>query len=345
MTAPSVLVHYITTAATLSFLTSRVVLSLWRREPIDVSFVLVITSVVIMIGTVAAYAFILRFGNAYDARMNDDNFDGTDMVHIKIGSILVLVSRVLITIFIWLQIAILLFFYTRITLCVYWVSNVTKFAWAFFFASLIGITLVTFLECRPFHLYLQVTPNPGHCVHAYGQLLAQAASNVVLDLLLIIIAWPIMRLKKRTLGEYVTLYAMFTLGTFCIIISIIRVIAVHDSDSSQRTRLLWASVQMMVSAFVANGPHVYGSIRVIWAHRSPVNNATIPEFYFSPKERERRKRFLPYSWTVMNHDPNSRLLLPQPPPRTYASRPLTTFYDEETALPPYCHPMSYPHFK
>jgi hypothetical protein len=134
---------------------------------------------------------------------------------------------------------------------------------------------------------------------------------------------------------------MFALGTFCIIISIIRLVSVRDSDSSQTIRSLWAAVQMFVSTFVANAPHIYGSIR---AMRTKRRNGT----YMARRRSNTNNRISGHvmsrraqpdidSWLKMDDEHLVPSALAAP---AYMLRPLpqaTTFFDENTAPAPYSH--------
>ncbi|KAI3318829.1 hypothetical protein HD806DRAFT_548966 [Xylariaceae sp. AK1471] len=335
MAIPAEQVNYATTALSLFTLITRIVLSLWRQERIDTSFFLVATSILVVIARIIVNTYYLAYGNASDAIKHAGYFDESNLQDIKTGSILVLAARVLMTTVLWLQIGILLLFYSRITFGINWVAMTVKITWAAVAGTFIAVILITFLECRPISLYWQISPDPGYCVHAYAQLLVQAISNISLDLLLIAIAWPIAGLRKRTIAEHVTLYTLFALGTFCITISIIRVVSVQESDSSQTTRSLWASVQMFVSTFVANAPSIYGSVRALRMKKPATNSAPAPTI------RNRRVPAGLDSWMKMDDD-NYIALTPMSPP-TYMLRPLppaATFYDPETAPAPYSHRTS-----
>ncbi|KAI1260389.1 hypothetical protein F5Y18DRAFT_256678 [Xylariaceae sp. FL1019] len=332
-------VNYATTVLSLLILVSRNVLSLLRRERLDVSFVLVSASVVAVIGRIILNAYYLDFGNAADAAKHGGSLPLDDLHRVETGSILVLAARALITVVLWLQIAILLVFYTRITSGINWVAAMIKITWASMLATFTAIELVTFLECRPITLYWQVSPPPGTCVQAYGQLYTQTISNTILDLMLIVIAWPIIKLRKRTVAEHVTLYTLFVLGTFCIIISIIRIVSVRDHQSAQSTRSLWASVQMLVSTFVANAPNIYGSIRDLWRRKMTGHSSTT-----GGKNNKRRSGYYRQgqrdSWTRVDDE---LLEFAYPTSPSYMLKPLppaTTFYDDATAPSPYSHPSS-----
>ncbi|RYP49580.1 hypothetical protein DL769_011057 [Monosporascus sp. CRB-8-3] len=136
-----------------------------------------------------------------------------------------------------------------------------KVSWTWWIISLASIILATLLECRPIELYWQLKPDPGQCVKAYAQILLQGISNVVLDLMLLFIAYPLVTLRKRSWAQRISLYTLFTLGTFSMITTIIRLVLVFEQDSSQTTRSLWASVNIVVATFVANAPTLYGTLR------------------------------------------------------------------------------------
>ncbi|KAI1391825.1 uncharacterized protein F4822DRAFT_106230 [Hypoxylon trugodes] len=256
-------VGYACAALSVVILLSRLIISRWRREPLDWSLFLVVLSMVVIIGRIITNNFYLKFGTANDVLHHAQSTDHSDTNRLKTGSILVLLARVLLTAALWLQICLLLLFYSRITAGITWADRLTKISWAAVVLTFIAIVLATFLECRPIDLYWQVDPDPGYCVRAYVQLLIQGVANIVIDLLLLSIAYPLICLRKRSVSEYVSLYSLFALGTFCIVITIIRLVLIFTENSSQTTRSLWASVQMFVSTFVANAPTIYGSLRVV----------------------------------------------------------------------------------
>ena len=108
------------------------------------------------------------------------------------------------------------------------------------------------------HLNWQLHPDPGSCVRAYGQLLAQGVSNIVIDLFLISISIPILRTQIRTFPHNLQLGAMFILGTFCVIVTCVRLYYTFENNSFQNSRTLWASIQALFAAFVANAASIYG---------------------------------------------------------------------------------------
>ena len=291
---------YVCVALSLFMLLGRILICRWYRKPIDLSFYLAILSIVILIARTITNHVSLTNGTANDALLQQAGsvyFDTKDEHQIKVGSIASLLSRVFLTLALWFQIAILLHFYSKITSGIRYIAITIKVAWVSWITSLVAILLATFLECHPFYLYWQLDPNPGHCVKAYVQLLLQGISNVILDLMLLFIAYPLVTLKKRSWTQRVSLYTLFALGTFCIIVTIVRLALVARQGSSQTSRSLWASVQVTVSIFVANAPTVYGTLRTA---RRKMSSHTIPLTQSDHDSRPSRPQN--QSWIKMGGD-------------------------------------------
>ncbi|KAI6086492.1 hypothetical protein F4821DRAFT_128139 [Hypoxylon rubiginosum] len=285
-------------ALSLFILGCRIVISRWRREPIDTSFYVVVLSVIVLIGRIITNNFYLQYGTGNDVLHDSKHENDTiDTSHLKLGSILVLIARVLLTVILWLQICLLLLFYSRITSGITWTDRLTKTAWWTLLLTFIAIVLATFLECHPIELYWQIDPDPGQCTRAYVQLLLQGIANIVIDALLLTVAYPLICLRKRSLSQYISLYTLFALGTFCIVITIIRIVLIFNEDSSQNTRSVWASVQIFVSCFVANAPTIYGSLRVVRRKRSGHRSA-----YGSGEPTTRPSRLERESWIKMDEE-------------------------------------------
>ncbi|KAI1199826.1 hypothetical protein F5X97DRAFT_112615 [Nemania serpens] len=346
-TRPAENANYVTAALTLSVLITRISLSIWRRERIDTSIILVVASIVVVVGRTVATIYYLRFGNAADAIKHAHYYKMSESDNVKAGGILILVARVLMTTILWLQDCLLLLLYSRIIYGVKWAALVVKTTWVTAAVTYVAVILVTFLECRPIYLYWQITPYPGHCLQAYAQLLTQTVSNIILDIMLIGVAWPLVGLKKRTVAEHITLYTLFALGTFAIVVSIIRIVTVQYSGSSQVTRSLWASVQMVVATFLANAPSIYGSIRRLRSKglEPTTTNNSAPA---APRSRgldaAGNSRGVRGAWSrLLIYDTDSIALTSSSPAHHHHFRPLppaTAFYDPQTAPAPYSHQAS-----
>lgn len=262
--------NYACAIASLIILTTRLLVSRRHQKPLDLSFWLVIVSMIIIVARIAVVYLYLLFGTAADALKDAHYFNTHDLYQVEIGSILSLVARVLVTASYWLQICLLLLFYSHIMDGIRWVSNTIKFTWVAIVGTFIAVVFATLLECQPFHLYWQISPDPGSCVKGYYQLLFQCVSNICLDILLLVISYPILICTDRTWKQHLRVLVLFLLGTFCIIITVLRLYQVYSNNSAQPTRSLWASTQMVVSTFVANAPTIYGEMKVQKRKKSEV---------------------------------------------------------------------------
>lgn len=274
--------NYACAVLSLVILFIRVIVSRYRKRPLDLSFFLVLLSIVVDITRITIVYFYLRYGTASDALANEHYFDVHDMESVKKGSILSLMARTLITASCWLQVSLLLLFYSRMMYSICWVARMIRLTWIATIASFIAVVLATFLECRPFHLYWQVHPDPGNCVKGYIQIFIQCISNIVLDLSLLIISYPILvSCKNRSWRQHIRIAVLFVLGTFCIIVTILRLVSIWDNRGAQPTRSLWASVAMVVSTFVANAPTIYGDLQVAKRKKteSILRRTSRPELY------------------------------------------------------------------
>ncbi|OCT53584.1 Pth11-like integral membrane protein [Cladophialophora carrionii] len=250
----------------------------------DVSTVVCVAAIVTIIARLVVNQFVLTYGTSNDA-LNGKSayFNAEDLEDLKIGSVLSLIARLLITTICWLQNCLLLLFYSRIfEIRARWTTKLIRTTWIAIPVTYIIVILSTFLECHPFHLYWQVDPSPGKCVKAYVQLLVQGISNIVLDLLLLAISYPLLAaVRHRTLSEQLRIGTLCCLGVFCIIITIVRIAYIYAESSYQPVRSFFASVQIAASCFVANVPTIYGCIRMIRRRKSEqmTRRASRPEIW------------------------------------------------------------------
>ncbi|RYP59018.1 hypothetical protein DL770_010303 [Monosporascus sp. CRB-9-2] len=302
-------------ALSISILTARIVICRWYGKPIDLSFYLVILSILVLAGKIATTRLYLSLGLWNDELRGPDAPDyigKVNLADIKIGSIMMLLTRMFLTVELWLQNAILLLLYSNITSGIRLVARMIKISWTFWIISLASIILATFLECRPMKLYWQLKPYAGQCVKAYVQLQLQCISNIVLDLMLLFIAYPLVTLRKRSWFEHVSLYTLFALGTFSMIITIIRLVLICKHDSAQTTRSLWASINIVVTTSVANAPTLYGTLR---SARRKLSQRSVTSAQTNGDTQRRASRPKEESWLTMDDDENIPLgsIAPKPP--------------------------------
>lgn len=248
----------------------RVITARVRHCSFDISTLICIVSMLAIGARIAVNQFILSYGTANDAlHAKSHYFDSHNLETLKVGSILALIARLLDTTFYWLQTSLLLLFYSRIfEVRAHWITILIRISWIALPLTYIAVVLATFLECHPFKLYWQVEPNPGQCVRAYIQLLTQCIANILLDLSLLAISSPLILVRNRTLFEKIRLGLLYCLGFFCIVVTCVRISYIYAEASYQPVRSFWASVQILVSTFVANVPTIYGCVKLINRRKS-----------------------------------------------------------------------------
>lgn len=132
-----------------------------------------------------------------------------------------------------------------------------------FLGTYVACQVTTFTECRPFRLYWQLLPDPGPCAEAQLQLLVVGVTNIVTDLMLLILPLPLVFKMKADWRRKIRYSTIFLLGIFIIAITIIRLPINALNKEIQANRSIWASTELFTSALVVNIPTLYG----LWRHR------------------------------------------------------------------------------
>jgi hypothetical protein len=265
----------------------------YRKSSLDITTGVVLASIAILIARIVISNFVLEYGTADDILLQGaTHYESLDLDKIEAGTILSLVSRLLITTVYWLQCILLLLFYTRILAHIHWVKLCVRVTWVVIGGSYVAVVFATFLECRPFRLYWQIQPDPGSCVQAYVQLFVQCICNIIIDLLLLAISYPVLRTRGHKWSQKCRIALLYLLGSFCIIITCIRVAYIHGSNSAQPARSFWASIQGVISTFVANAPSIYGQLKLKMRQKSQSSSErrrnTQPDTYVLMDEMDRR---------------------------------------------------------
>jgi hypothetical protein len=248
---------------------------LYQRGHIDLVSCLVIVSILFVIARIVVNTILLGHVTAHDVLTL--KLVGITPEEVKLASILSLVTRTIATAIYWLQVSILLELYSSIVAHIRWAKIMIRACWVSLSLTFVAVVLVTFLECHPFRLYWQLSPPPGDCTDAFIQLLLQGLSNIFLDLMVLVIAVPLLQHRNRKLSQNITVGILFCLGTLCMIITCVRISQVVKGQSTQASRSLWASVQLLLATFVANSPFIYGTARLLllrWRQGPATNRST-----------------------------------------------------------------------
>jgi hypothetical protein len=197
---------------------------------------------------------------------------------------LVLIARCLATTFFWLQTTLLVRFYARVVQHIQWARRTITAIWVCVVITYIACIVVIFAECRPLHLYW-ANPAP-ECTRAYAQIFLQAACTIFLDVLLLVIAYPIAARRNLKRTQKIQVAILMALGTFCIVVTGLKLAFVVGEQSNQPARTLWASVQVVVSTYVANAPTIYGCIMLKYQEKK---RSSLPAYNIQTKPKRQTK--------------------------------------------------------
>lgn len=178
-----------------------------------------------------------------------------DIHYRQIGSRLVLVSRIMYAMFLWIAKFTISEFLKRLT------SHVWKDSYEFclqcirwFLAvTFVAVVIATLSECQPFSHYWQVVPDPGaKCRQGTAQLITMGTSDVITDLLIVGFPIPIVLKSAMNTKRKFSLVLLFALSLILVAITLYRVVSVIDRHYDQRFRSLLASLEILAAAAVSN---------------------------------------------------------------------------------------------
>jgi hypothetical protein len=173
----------------------------------------------------------------------------------EFGSKLVLAARIFYALFIWMSKWTVSEFLKRITIQMWRTSYefTLHCIRIFLVATFIAVVIATLAECQPFSHYWQVVPDPGpQCRQNYAQLITMGTADIITDILLIAFPIPIVLRSGQNWKRKLQLAALFSTSVALIIITGMRVPAVISNLGRQQYRTIWASSEVLASAFVSN---------------------------------------------------------------------------------------------
>lgn len=173
----------------------------------------------------------------------------------ELGSKMVLAARIFYAIFIWMSKWTVSEFLKRITIHL-WRSSyefTLHCIRIFLLVTLVGVIIATLAECQPFDHYWQVVPDPGpQCRQNYAQLLTMGSADVITDILLVAFPIPIVLRSGQTWRRKLQTSALFSTSIALILITGFRMPEVISNLGRQQYRTVWASSEILASAFVSN---------------------------------------------------------------------------------------------
>ncbi|TGO32884.1 hypothetical protein BHYA_0281g00070 [Botrytis hyacinthi] len=153
--------------------------------------------------------------------------------------------------YIWSLKACILLYYYRLT------TRQPEQRYVIFTFWLIAATWTTtfllwMLQCRPFNLNWKLTNPPQKCARV--GLLFMAISIIVTNVILIAIPLPMIWRTQMVTATKLKVSAVFLVGIFLVVISIIRTILQESKIQKTDDRFFWGNMECLLMAFFANAP-------------------------------------------------------------------------------------------
>ncbi|KAM0466362.1 hypothetical protein ACHAPV_001321 [Trichoderma viride] len=255
----TLLIHWLFTWLALLIMAVRLWGRKYVRQPFNRGDYLTMAAATCALIRLGMIHVVLTWGtnNMTAAQRAHHHFTPTEIYQREIGSKLTITNRVFYNSYLWLQKLVLLDLYRRLIQDLPYEKWLIRAYLAFFFVTYATVQILTFVECKPFHLYWQVVPDPGPCAEAQIQLIALGVLNIVTDFMLIILPLPTIFKLKAPPSRKAQLVVLFTLGIFIILITIIRLPINSQNATSQVSRTTWASTELLTAAIVVNAPTLY----------------------------------------------------------------------------------------
>ncbi|EPS45413.1 hypothetical protein H072_665 [Dactylellina haptotyla CBS 200.50] len=128
-------------------------------------------------------------------------------------------------------------------------------------ATWIANTVGLFIECQPISLWWSIFPHPDECVQATKWLIIYEIGNMVTDLMLLALPFPILFMARVPWEKRIRLMAVFSLGFFLLAMCVVRVVQGLSHSFYQLSRTKWASLETLFATIVACAPSIYCILR------------------------------------------------------------------------------------
>ncbi|KAI9733444.1 MAG: hypothetical protein M1818_007192 [Claussenomyces sp. TS43310] len=178
-----------------------------------------------------------------------------NMRHRELGSKLVLASRIMYAAYLWTIKYSASFFLRSLTEQIWQRSHLRMLRYLHLLLgfTFLAVVISDLAECHPFQHYWQVVPDPGpQCRQGYAQFLTMTITNIVTNVALV--AFPIPMIMKSRLsgkGKSIVILRM-ALPLIGVAVTISQIASVLSRHGDQRFRSLFASIDILVTTFIAN---------------------------------------------------------------------------------------------
>ncbi|EFQ30451.1 hypothetical protein CGRA01v4_09994 [Colletotrichum graminicola] len=175
---------------------------------------------------------------------------------------LVIPARIFYALFLWSLKLCLLNFYSRFVDVFHWGKVATTALWWFIVVTYFVILIPTLVECRPLDLmWSPDTSGANTCHRALGNLITMAVFNIITDIALIVFPFPILRHVKLDGKAKAQLILLFSIAGLIVAVTILRLPMILNQAVSQRSRSMWASIEILCACIVANAAFYYALLK------------------------------------------------------------------------------------
>ncbi|KAI9148147.1 hypothetical protein HJFPF1_11971 [Paramyrothecium foliicola] len=167
---------------------------------------------------------------------------------------LIIPARICYALFLWSLKLCLLSFYSRFMDALEWGNTIVRTLRFIIIATFIAVLIATATECRPLSLMWTLVPasERDKCTRGLANLMTMAIFNILTDLALIILPFPILKFIRLDRRAKIQLSFLFATGFLVVIVTILRIPLILVSSVSQRSRSMWASIEILCACIVAN---------------------------------------------------------------------------------------------
>ncbi|KAH7149001.1 hypothetical protein B0J13DRAFT_550454 [Dactylonectria estremocensis] len=260
MESQTVVALWLFSCLALVIMGTRLVLRKMAKQPFNLGDYLTMGACLCCIARLSMTHVVLIWGtnNVSVAIRKTHVFSADEIYRRTIGSKLAITARCFYNTFLWLQKFVLLDVYRRLLLGTWYEKHIMIVFLSVLSSTWVVVTVVVFTECHPFRLYWQVVPDPGTCVEAQMELFVMASLNILTDVMLLTFPFLLFTHFQTSWKLKLRLFALFTLGVFIVIITIVRLPITRENRESQPDRSMWTSTEMFVATIVVNAPTIYG---------------------------------------------------------------------------------------
>ncbi|PYH94076.1 hypothetical protein BO71DRAFT_380321 [Aspergillus ellipticus CBS 707.79] len=165
------------------------------------------------------------------------------------------------TTLLWLLKSCMAVFYSRLTAGLVNMHIRIQIAYLAIGATYLATILSILLGCHPLHKNWQIYPDPGnHCQPAVSHIdvYVTVTLNVVTDIYLISIPFPILFKARLPLREKIELIVLFSGGIFVMAAGILRCVLIVTAGANGASQAgSWACRETFVAVVIGNAPMIY----------------------------------------------------------------------------------------